>query len=66
MPIVSFEIGFWTTESVHSRKVYDVNWLLRKAGRNPAAPGAGSDKLKHRVFDGISTVTRKGIEYRGV
>ena len=65
-PIVSFEIGFWTTDSVHARKVYDVNWMLRRVGRKPAAPGGDRDRLKQRVFDGISTITRKGIEYRGV
>jgi len=65
-PVVSFEIGFWTTESVRARKVYDVNWLLRRAGRHPAGPGGAKDGLKNRVFDAISTVTRKGSEYRGV
>jgi hypothetical protein len=66
VPIVSFEIGFWTTDSVHARKVYDVNWMLRRAGRQPEPPGGARDRLKQRAFDGISTVTRKGIEYRGV
>ena len=51
---------------MHARKVYDVNWMLRRVGRKPAAPGGDRDRLKQRVFDGISTITRKGIEYRGV
>ena len=67
VPVVSFEIGFWTTDSVRARKVYDVNWMLRKAGRRARRRRAASrDGLKQRVFDGISTITRKGIEYRGV
>ena len=65
-PVVSFEIGFWTVDSVRARKVYDVNWLLRKAGRDPRPPGGAGDGLKSRVFDGISTVTRKGVEFRRV
>lgn len=65
-PIVSFEIGFWTTESVHTRKIYDVNWLLRRAHVAPRGPGLGRDDLKTLVFDGISTVTRKGVQYRGI
>jgi hypothetical protein len=65
-PVVSFEIGFWTRESIHARKVYDVNWALRRLGRKPKPPGAGRDRLKQRVFDGVCTVTRKGVQYRGV
>ena len=34
-PVVSFEIGFWTKESIRARKVYDVNWLLRRARLKP-------------------------------
>lgn len=65
-PVVSFEIGFWTIESIQARKVYDVNWLLRRAGFRPRPLGEGRDAVKRRVFDGISTMTRKGTEYRGI
>ncbi len=65
-PIVSFEIGFWTTESVHVRKVYDVNWVLRHLGVQPRPPGSGNEKLKLQLFDAVSTITRKGVQYRGV
>ena len=64
-PVVSFEIGFWTKESVRARKVYDVNWLMRRVGLHPKVPGEGRDELKGRVFDGISTLTRKGTQFRG-
>lgn len=66
MPVVSFEMGFWTTESIHARKVYDVNWLLRKVGLKPKDLGEGQDALKCRVFDAVSTLTRKGTQYRGI
>ena len=66
VPIVSFEIGFWSTESIRARKIYDVNWVLRRLGFDPAPPGRGRDSLKRRAFDGISTLTRKGIQYRGI
>jgi hypothetical protein len=65
-PIVSFEIGFWTIASVRARKVYDVNWLLRRAHLAPVGPGGSRDKLKTLAFDGISTVSRKGVAYRGI
>lgn len=65
-PVVSFEVGFWTTESVRARKVYDVNWMLRRLGLRPQDPGQGRDELKRRVFDGVSTLTRKGIQFRGI
>jgi hypothetical protein len=64
-PVVSFEIGFWTKESIRARKVYDVNWLLRRARLKPKALGEGRDDLKERAFDGISTLTRKGTQFRG-
>jgi hypothetical protein len=66
VPVVSFEIGYWSYESINARKVYDVNWMLRRLGLKPEVPGAGKDDLKRRVFDGISTVTRKGVQYRGI
>ena len=66
VPVVSFEIGYWYYESINARKVYDVNWMLRRVGLKPQVPGAGRDALKRRVFDGISTLTRKGVQYRGI
>ena len=48
VPVVSFEVGFWTAESIRARKVYDVNWVLRRAGLNPKDPGAGNDDLKRK------------------
>ena len=66
-PAMSFEIGFWTPEAVRDRKVYEVNWLLRKTKViHPRPPREGNDALKHRVFDAISLATRKGAELRGV
>jgi len=65
-PAVSFELGFWTLESVRVRKVYDVNWLLRKAGLDPSPPQSGRDELKGRIFDTVSVVTRRGGQYRGI
>src|SRR5262249_20307881 len=53
VPVVSFEIGFWTTDSIHARKVYDVNWLMRKVRLKPKDPGEGQDALKRRVFDAV-------------
>lgn len=66
VPVVSFEVGFWTTESIRARKVYDINWMLRRVGLNPRDPGYGRDGLKCRAFDRISTITRKGLQYRGI
>jgi hypothetical protein len=66
VPVVSFEIGFWTRESIQARKVYDVNWLMRKVGLEPKDLGDGRDDVKRRVFDGVSTLTRKGLQYRGI
>jgi hypothetical protein len=65
-PVVSFEMGYWSRASVYARKVNDVNWTLRKLGLRPSPPGGGQDDLKARIFDGISTVTRRGLKYRGV
>jgi hypothetical protein len=66
VPVVSFEVGFWTYESLNARKVYDVNWLLRRVGVDAKAPGGRRDATKRRAFDAISTVTRKGTKYRGM
>ena len=66
VPVVSFEVGFWTTASVRTRKVYDVNWMMRRFGLNPRDPSRGRDGVKCRIFDGISTITRKGLQYRGI
>jgi hypothetical protein len=65
-PVVSFELGFWTVDSLRRRKIYDVNWLLRRLRLDPKLPGEGRDGLKCRFFDLTSTVTRKGLQYRGV
>lgn len=66
-PAVSFEVGFWTAEAVRERKVYEVNWLLRKSRvLRPQPPLAGNDALKRKVFDAISLATRKGAELRGL
>jgi len=67
-PAVSFEVGYWTADDVRTRKVWDVNWLMRKAKLSPRPPGenAASDARKQKVFDLISTATRKGGELRGV
>ncbi len=65
-PVVSFELGFWSKESVRERKVYDVNWLLRRMRIDPAGPGGPNDARKLKLFDAISTVTRKGVRYRGI
>lgn len=65
-PVVSFEIGFWTPEAVRERKVHDVNWLLRRLRMDPQAPDGPADDRKLRVFDALSTVTRKGVRYRGI
>jgi hypothetical protein len=66
VPVVSFEVGFWTAASLNARKVYDVNWLLRKARIDPDPPGGPRDAAKRKLFDAISTVTRKGTKYRGL
>ncbi len=65
---ISFEVGYWTADDLRMRKVWDVNWLLRKARISPRPPGESEsrDRRKQRVFDAISIVTRKGGEYRGV
>jgi hypothetical protein len=67
-PAVSFEVGYWTAEDIRARKVWDVNWLLRRAKLAPRPPGenASKDRVKRQVFDAISVVTRKGGEYRGL
>jgi hypothetical protein len=62
---VTFDVGFYTREDLRARKVYDVNWLMRKAHLSPGGPGGRSDRLKCLAFDGISTVTRRGLEFRG-
>ncbi|HEV2592076.1 MAG TPA: hypothetical protein VGU02_09305 [Gaiellaceae bacterium] len=68
-PAVSFEVGFFTVEDIRDRKVWDVNWMLRKTRvvkPRPPRESAGNDRLKHRVFDAISVATRRGTEFRGV
>jgi hypothetical protein len=67
-PAVSFEVGYWTAEDVRNRKVWDVNWLMRKGKLSPRPPGENEslDRRKRKVFDAITVITRKGGEYRGV
>ena len=67
-PAVSFEVGYWTADDIRARKVWDVNWLLRKAKLSPRPPGEveALDRRKRTVFDAISVVTRKGAEFRGI
>ena len=62
---VTFDVGFYTRNDLRARKVYDVNWLMRKAHLSPGGPGGRLDRLKCLAFDGISTVTRRGLQYRG-
>jgi hypothetical protein len=62
---VTFDVGFYTRNDLRDRKVYDVNWLLRKAHLAPGGPGGRGDRLNCLAFDAISTVTRRGLEYRG-
>lgn len=68
-PAVSFEIGYFTADDVRDRKVWDVNWMLRKSrlvSPRPPRESQRKDRLKHRAFDAISMVTRRGSEFRGV
>jgi hypothetical protein len=62
---VTFDVGFYTRNDLRDRKVYDVNWLMRKARFAPGGPGGRSDRLKCLAFDAISTATRRGLQYRG-
>ena len=62
---VTFDVGFYTRDDLRRRKVYDVNWLMRRAHLSPGPPGGRLDRLKCLTFDGISTVTRRGLQYRG-
>ena len=68
-PAISFELGFFTVDDVRDRKVWDVNWMLRKSrfvSPRPPRESARKDRVKHRVFDAISVATRRGTEFRGV
>jgi hypothetical protein len=65
---VSFEVGYFTAQDVRDRKVYDVNWLLRKlpvVQPRPPREFPAKDRRKQIVFDAISMVTRRGTEFRG-
>ncbi len=64
-PVLSFELGVWTTEALRLRKVNDINWLLRRFHARPAPPGGRLDDVKSRLFDAIATVRRRGLDYRG-
>ena len=65
-PRDEFEVGFWTFDSLNARKVYDVNWLLRRRGPRPGGARRRARPAKRRVFDAFSTITRKGTKYRGL
>lgn len=68
-PAVSFEVGFFTVDDVRDRKVWDMNWMIRKTKLvkpRPPRESARKDRLKHRAFDAVSVATRRGLEFRGV
>jgi hypothetical protein len=64
-PVVSFEIGFWTYDAIRQRKVYDVNWALRKLRLDPRPAGGPTDGLKCELFDLASRLTGRVPQYRG-
>ena len=39
---VTFDVGFYTRNDLRARKVYDVNWLMRKAHLSPGGPVVAS------------------------
>jgi hypothetical protein len=61
-PTVTFEVEFWTRESLRERKVYDTNWALRRAGLEPTPPGRSRarDGAKTRAFDAVARLTGRG------
>jgi hypothetical protein len=63
-PAVSFELSYWTPGTIRERKVYDVNWMLRRAKLAPKPPGGPRDGVKVRLFDLIGTATGKGRAHR--
>lgn len=68
-PAVSFEVGYWTAEAIRERKVYEINWLIRKTRvvrPRPPLSNPRSDRMKQKAFDAISLATGKGAEFRGV
>jgi hypothetical protein len=66
VPIVSFEVGFWTHDAILQRKVYDVNWALRRLRLDPAPPGnPRRDRMKADLFDVASRLMRRVPQYRG-
>ena len=65
-PVVSFELGFWTTQALRDRKVYDMNYLLRRLHVPHRAPGGPLDGLKAHAFDLATIVLRKPQKYRGI
>jgi hypothetical protein len=68
-PAVSFGVGYFTVDDVRDRKVWDVNWMLRKTrvvSPRPPRESSRKDRVKHRMFDAISLATRRGGEFRGV
>ena len=64
--IVSYELGFWTTAAMRARKVYDMNYLLRRLHLPRRPPGGPLDGLKARGFDVVAAALRKPQKYRGI
>jgi hypothetical protein len=65
-PVLSYELGFWTTAALRDRKVYDMNYLLRRLHLPRRPPGGPLDGLKARGFDLATFVLRKPQKYRGI
>jgi hypothetical protein len=65
-PVLSYEIGFWTTEALRHRKVYDMNYVLRRLHLSGRPPGGALDGLKARGFDLVTLALRKPQKYRGI
>jgi hypothetical protein len=63
-PAVSFELSYWTPTTIRERKVYDVNWMLRRAKLAPKPPGGPRDAVKVRLFDLSGAATGKGRAHR--
>ena len=57
---------FLDTRGPPSSQDPDMNWMLRRLRVKPLPPGNANDGRKCRVFDGICTITRKGLPYRGI
>ncbi len=64
-PTVTFEVEYWTPASARERKLHDVNWALRRLGRDPSPPeqGARSDGAKRLAFDVAARLTGRGTAF---